>query len=301
MKFEKEFIEETGLSEDQVKKVNEKIDAHVAEEKKAWDGKANTDAEAIIQGAVNLTIDKMGLEGIQRKDGEKMADFLMRTTPMFIDSALAKEKSEVIRLKAEYKEKLKTGGDENVKKELTEAIAKLDLLQQKEAQFKDYEENDYKGKYENLTNELNIQKIENAFNSVKPIFPDTVNVYEAKGRWDEFKKDVLEKNNIDFDKEEPIAINKENKHMITKLKDLVGQNKEITELSKGREAKGIGSDSKNEIEIENVPFKVPKEVTPAERAKLIKEYLVGTKKMDVLSPEYSKEYKKLNDLILKKN
>jgi len=302
MEFTEQQIAEMGLSEDQLPKVKGIVNANEADLKKEWDGKANKDAEAIIEGAFNSTITKFGIEGFERNQGEKIADALGRVAPLVIDSALIKEKSEVLRLQKEYDQKLKSGGDENLKQELADAKEKLDKLQQKEAQFTDWEANDYKGKYEEATKELSNYKVNVAFQEVKPQFSDTVNAYEIKGRWTEFKSDVLEKYNIEEDsKGEYVAIDKDNKHKIHKLKDLVAQNKEITELAKGREATGLGSKPKSLTKIEGVPFDVPEDATPSERQKLIKDYLVGNKKMDLLSPDYAKEYKKLNDLILKKN
>jgi len=302
MEFTEDQITEMGLSEEQLPKVKEVVNTNEANLKKSWDGKANTDAEAIIEGALNSTISKFGIDGFKRDQGEKIADALERVAPLVIDTALAKEKAEVSKLQKEYKEKLKTGGDENLKQELQEAKDKLDLLKQKEATFKDWEENDYKGKYEETTKELFGLKLAVAYQHVKPSFPDTVNKYEANAKWKEFIDNTNSEYTIELDADQiPWAVSKENEHIKIKLETLVEKDKTITELAKGREAKGLGSDNKTLTEIEGVPFKVPDNATPTERQKVIKDYLVGTKGLNPLSTDYAKEYKRLNDLILKKN
>lgn len=303
MEFTPEQITEMGLSEDQVTKVKEVVNLQEAELKKGWDGKANKDAEGIIDGAIKATTDKFGIDGFSRVQGEKAADALGRIAPLVIDSALAKEKLEVSRLQNEYNEKLKTGGDENLKQELLEAQGKLDILKQKEAQFKDYEENDYKGKYESTTTELSGLKLAVAYQYVKPSFPDTVNKYEANAKWKEFIDNTNITNTIELDSDNiPWAVNKENEHIKVKLETLVEKDKTISELAKGREATGLGSgESKTKVNIEGIPFAVPEKPTSTEREKLIREYLTTEKGLSVTSNEYAKEYKKFNDLILKKN
>ena len=44
--------------------------------------------------------------------------------------------------------------------------------------------------------ELSGLKLDVAFGKVKPTFPDTVNSYEAKYKWEEFTKKVLADNEI---------------------------------------------------------------------------------------------------------
>lgn len=303
MDFTQEQIEAAGITEDQLPKIKEVVSSSVAELKKEWDGKANTDAERIIQGAVDLSISKMGIEGIQRNDGEKMADFLMRTTPMFVDSALAKERSEITRLKADYETKLKAGGDESTLKELQETKDRLDVLKQKEALFADYETNDYKTKYETTNKELSGLRLNVAYQHVKPTFPDSVNKFEAAAKWNDFIKQTNQSNNIELDENNtPWAVDKENEHKRVKLESLVEKDNVISELAKGREATGLGSNKlKGESIIEGVPFKVPEKPQPAERERLIREYLTTQKGISLTSNEYAKEFKTLNDLILKKN
>ena len=67
-----EFIEalktEIGLSDEQLPKLKEAVTNHVAELQKQWDGKANENAEKIIDGAAkNIE----SLTGIPRMQGER--------------------------------------------------------------------------------------------------------------------------------------------------------------------------------------------------------------------------------------
>ncbi len=71
MEFTTEQITEIGLSEEQVTKVQEATATHEAELKHGWDGKANDDAEKIIQGAANKVEE---LTGIKREQGQKGLD-----------------------------------------------------------------------------------------------------------------------------------------------------------------------------------------------------------------------------------
>jgi hypothetical protein len=288
-------IKEIGLSDEQLTKVSEVLKTHVADLKQQWDKKANDDAEGIIQGAA----DKVEvLTGIKRDKGQKIADYLSVAAESYVKGSKAALETKELELETKLKN---NKGDEVLKQQLQETKGKLDILLQKEAQFSEWEKEDYKGKYEQANQKLSEFKLNIAFQEVKPNFPDSVNEYEAKGRWNEFKTDILKKYNIEIGEDnEPIAIDKENQYKIFKLKELVLQNKEISELAKGREAKGLGSDPKTAISIEGVPFKVPENATAKERQASIKEYLTGTLKLSVTSSEYAKQFADLNKKILEK-
>lgn len=296
MKFTEEQVKEIGLSEEQVTKVETTTNENEATLKKDWDSKANDDAEAIIKGAGEKTVT---LTGIERNQGEKWADYLKRSSGLHF----AGTKSALEIKQKELDEKIKKGGgDATIKIELEETKGKLDILQKQEAKFKDYEDNDYKSLYEKLNVRVGQQTIDSAFIDVKPKFPDTVNAYEASGRWNEFKSNVLEKYTITVDDEGiTYATDKENKHLVVKLSELVTKNKEITELAKGRDVKGLGTDDKTKIDLEGVPFKVEENATPQERQKAIKDYLIGDLKLGVTSSEYTKKFAEYNKLILEKN
>lgn len=289
MELEKEFIEKNGLSEDQVKAITEVASATLAEAQKAMEdkfkGEANTNAENIISGAAALVEKETG---IKRSEGEKYADYLKRS-----GSEFTKGKSvEIDKLKADYTKKLAEfqGGDA-LKSELDTTKAKLDEALQK---YADYDEVKAKAeKADEYDQQLSGLKLEVAFGKVKPTFPDTVNPFEAKAKWDEFQKGVLEKNTIEIVDGEAVAIDKENKFKQTKLAELVAKDESLSELTKGRQQIGTGAKPVKKVTIEGVPFEVPEGATTAAKAILIREYLTknGT---DIMDPTYAQKFAELN-------
>jgi len=296
MELTQEQITEIGLSEEQLPKLKTVIETHVADLKKEWDGKANENAEKIIDGAAKSV---ESLTGIPRMQGQKVADYLKETsTKYFDDTKISLQKKE-----QELDRKLKEGGgDAALKAELEQVKSSLDTLKQKEAQFADWEKNDYKGKYEETTQKMTQMEQKVAFSNVKPSFPDTVNQYEAKAKWDEFQKNTLEKYHIRLNEEnEPIGIDKQNEYKTVKLADLVKADKVISELAKGRAATGLGSGQKQNTTVEGVPFEVPENATSEERSKAIKEYLTGTLSLAITSTEYAKKFAEYNAKLLGKD
>jgi len=302
MKFTEDFIKDNGLSEQQVTNLTTAIDANEATLKGEWDGKANTDAEAIIQGAMDSTISKFGIEGFKRRDGEKSAIALGRINSLVIDSALIKERAEVSKMQRDLSEKIKNGGDEILKGELDALKVKYDTLQQMEAKFKDWEDNDWKGKYETQSKEIESGNVIAAFNNAKPNFPDTVNKYEANAKWLEFVNGIKEKYNVEKSQDGSyVLVDKTNKHSTTTIEALATKDETITSLSQGRNKTGFGGGEKSKIKIDGVPFQLPENATSSERSKAIKEYLLNDQKLSFTSKQYSDEYARLNKLILEKN
>jgi hypothetical protein len=294
MEFSEDFIQENGLSEEQVSKIAEQVDNHVSELQKGWDGKANENAERILEGASRLAIEKMGINGVERNQGEKYADFLQRATPMFVESALAKEREALTQKQRELDAKI-SNGDDATKAEVESLKQKLDALKEKEAKFAEWEENDYKGKYEETTKKLSALEQDMAFNSVKPSFAETVNKYEADYKWAQFKNSILEKNHIKIVDGEAILVDKENEYKTQKLSDALKKDEGINSLVKG-ETRGLGAKAKT-VKLKDVPFELPENATPQDRNKAIKEYLTS-KGLAVTSGAYAKEFAKLNSLIL---
>jgi len=295
MEFTAEQITEMGLSEEQAGKLKTVTSAFEADLKQSWDGKANENAEKIIQGAA----DKVQLiTGIQREGGQKLGDYLSFASENYFKG----QKSALQQKEQELERKIKEGGgDATLKSQLEKVNGELDLLKQKEAKFSDYETNDYKGKYEAVTTQMTAMELKVAFANVKPAFPDTVNQYEAKAKWKEFQDALLTTHNIKLNEDgEPIAIDKANEYKITKLSDLVQNDKSISELIKGRQATGLGSQGKQNIKVEGVPFEIPDNATPEERNKAIKEYLTGTLALAVTSKEYAIKYAEFNTKLLEK-
>lgn len=295
MEFTKEQITEIGLSDEQAGKLKDVTTNHEAELKKTWDGLANTNAEKIIQGAA----DKVEtITGIKRDPAQKLADYLTSASENYFKG----QKATLQQKEAELEKKIKDGGgDATLKAQLEKVNVELDNLKKKEAQFADYEKNDYKGKLLETEQKMTAMELKVAFASIKPTFPDTVNQYEAKAKWKEFQDSVIKTHNIKLNDEgEPIAIDKTNEYKIVKLSDLVLSDKIISELTKGRQQTGLGSQEKKNIKVEGVPFEIPDKATSEERNKAIKEYLTGTLQLAVTSQEYAKKFAEFNSKLLEK-
>ena len=283
MELDQQIIEQTGLTEDQVKAVTGYYSEQIPNLKKEWDGKANENAERIVEGAISSTIKEFGLE-IKRGEGEKNKDFLARVNKTVIE----KEKESVNSLKSEYEIKLKEfkGGDA-LKSELDDVKKRLDQAQQKSAQFDEWSENDYKGKFEETTNKLTEMSKRVSFAKVKPKFPDTVNPYELNAKWKEFETEIDTKYILSLDSnDEPICIDRENSHSKKKLADLVKENETVQSLMHEYQPNGLGA---KVIKIEGLPFSVKEgeNVTTA-----IDTYLTS-KGLRTTSQEYGIEYQKL--------
>lgn len=269
MELNQEFIEANGLAENQVEAITKYIDSEIKPSiKKEYDGIANKNAEGILTGASNYAKEKLGVD-IEREQGEKFGDYLQR-----ISEAGLSSKAEQLKIKeAELGEKLKNfKGSDELKQKYEEQLSKNDALLKQIAELEPLKGLDEK--YKQASEQLSGLKLNLAFNSVKPSFPETVNKYEAKAKWDEFKNSVLSSYDIELVDNEPIAIDKENEHKRKPLKDLLSENNEINELLKSRKVSGTGAKSADLIDVEGVPFKVPQGATNEEQSKIVKEYLV---------------------------
>lgn len=303
-----DIIQQLGVKDDQVKDLNTFIETAkltpevekvlhtglinlTAELKKSYDGKANENAENIISGAAKKLTD---VTGIQREQGEKYADFLIRASAKHLEAKEAK----LTARQAELEEKIKNGNvSETVKKELEETKAKLQTLLQIEAEYEKVK--DIAPKYTELEKSYNSMKIGNAFGSVKPSFPDTVNQYEAAAKWNAFVSGVQSKYNIEIVDGEAIAIDKENQYKTSKLSELVAKDETIQTLVKGRTQIGPGF-KKPVTKLEGIPFEIPENATSEERQKAIKEYLLNELKLPIHSAKYAEEFSRLNSEIYKK-
>ena len=298
MELTAEQIKDYGLAEENVPKVNsfltDQIADQIAEAKKGFEGKANTDAEAILTGASEKILKDTSIE---RKQGEKMGDYIPRAWDEFNTVKI----SEVSKAKADYETKLKDfKGDKDLISKISTLEGDKDGLLKK---FADYDEvKERATKYNPLKEEFEANKIQVAFSLAKPNFPDTVNSFEADARWMEFKSGVLDKYDIVFDKETGkwMAVDKDNPHRSKVLSDLAANDETLSKLSKGRIQKGPGGKPITKIQIEGVPFDVPENVDNQTKTELIKEYLTKTKGLSPMSAEYSTEFAKYNKLINEK-
>lgn len=292
MDLSKEFIETNKLDETQVKAITTHAVSHIADLKGEWDGKANKDAEAILDGAAKKIQE---VTGVEREKGEKVGDFVNRSWGQFSEKGTKELASKM----TEYEDKIKNvKGNETLSKEFETLQTKHSDLQKKEASFDELLGSGVKDKYEALLSETSSLKIMNAFNSVKPSFPNTVNAYEVDAKWDSFKNSILKNNTLEMVDNEWVAVDKENKHKITKLTDLVSKDADLTKLLEGRQQTGPNANSVNLKDIDGVPFQVPENSTSADRAKLIKDHL-ATKGISSTSSEYSEMFAELNRKILK--
>lgn len=286
-KLEDEFVEQHKLTPEQVQAISGHVStSYIPELKKGWDGKANEQAEAIIQGVIKNANKKLGVE-LERNQGEKHADYLTRLGETYF----SKTQTELETKKSELEEKLKNfKGSEELKGQLQQALTDLDSYKQQVAKLEPLKGLDKK--YEEATKELTGLKLSVSFNKEKPNFPDTVNKYEAEAKWNAFKQKVLDKNTIELVDGVPTAIDKENVHKTTKLSDLVKQDEDLNKLLEGRQQKGTGADPKKLIDIEGIPFKVPENATSEEKTKLVKDYLT-TQGISVTDSTYSKKFSEL--------
>ncbi len=294
-----EFIKENELTEGQVEVINKVGDSYIADVKKSADDKAgitaNENAEKILHGATEKLVE---LTGIKHEKGIKIADYLVLST----DGYFSGTKASLERKEKELDEKLKAEpGDQAVKAELIESKNEIDRLKKIEADHSELVKGDFKSKYETASNELSETKKQVAFGNVKPKFADSVNVYEAKEKWNDFVNETLKKYKIHLgDDRKAIAIDRENEYKTIPLENLVKENEIIQELVKGRQQRGSGATTKPPVNIEGVPFDVPENANASERQKAIKDYITGTRKIPQFDKRYSEMYSEFNKKILEK-
>lgn len=290
-----EFIKTNELNDTQVAAITKAGSDHIATLQQGWEAKANENAEGILHGATKSVQD---LTGITHEKGQKIADYLTLASSNYLEGS----KTSLDRKQKELDEKIKNaGGDETLKAELGSAKEKIEGLQKIEAEHSEWVKGDYKNLFEKSSGELSGMKKQIAFSGIKPKFADGVNEYEASTKWGNFEKSTLDKYDIHLDEQNiPHYADKENQFKTGKLSDLVKEDQEIQELVKGRQQTGTGASTKNNVDIEGVPFKVPENATATDRQKAIKDYLTGDLKLDIFSQEYSAKYSEYNKKILEK-
>lgn len=284
-----EIATELGLTPETIEKIKPLYDGHIATLKKDWDGVANTNAEKIIDGVILSTSKKFNVE-LPREQGEKQADYLQRLSDKVVETT----QSNIQKLEGELKDKIKkSDGSKLAKEEEQKLRDDLDEAKKKLANYDELVEK--AGKYEEATQALTGMKLSVAYANVKPSFPQEVNAYEAKAKWDEFVKSTNENWIIEIVDNEPIAISKENEHKRMKLAELVSADKNITELLAGRQQNGTGANPKSKT-IDGVPFAIPENPTSEEISKLINDHL-ASKGIGKVSKDFAKEFNKLHSAI----
>ncbi|TRZ53039.1 hypothetical protein D4R99_01545 [bacterium] len=296
MEFAQDFITTQKLTPEQVTALKEVTDNHEADIKKTYDGKANTDAEAILEGAAKAVETKTG---IARDKGQKIADYFIFAGGTYADGKLSSEKTTIQRKQQELDKMIQEGaGDTVLKKKNDELSTALDTLKKKEAEFDRVTTGNFEGLYTTLLGENKTLKQKTAFNSVKPTFSEAVNKYEAASKWKNFEDDILTKYDIELVDGEYMGISKDNKYKTAKLSDLVSKNEEIKGLLTGKKDLGTGTNLKGTVKVKDVPFEVPDKATHTEIQQAIRDYLVNELKLNHLSKEYSKQFSELNKKIL---
>lgn len=283
MDFGQDFIEKTGLSEDQVKAVSEHVQTHVKTLEQEWGAKANENAEKILDGAA-AHMEK--LTGIKREKGQKLGDYYVFAGDTYLkgkaNSLAEKEKQLDKQLKA-------GGGSDELKSEYEKLKAEKDELLKVKAEYDEWKENDYKGKYEETSKNMIMMEQNVAFSNVKPSFHESVNKYEANAKWGDFINSTKEKYDIKLDKDSvPVAIEKDNIHRVIKLSDLVDKDPVLTGLKQGEMPNGLGGNTKTR-KIDGLPFEVPENITNQEKHKLINERL-DQEGLTGLTPERAKKF-----------
>lgn len=290
MEFTEEFIQENGLTDEQINAISPVVDKHVTTELGAKVHEHTENNLSKIWGTVK------DLTGIERENGEKYADAIKRATELHFKGS---EESYNRKL-SELDEKIKnTKGDDSLKSELEAAKEQLTELKSIAEEHEDWKKNDYKNKYEETLSKLSNTQRKVAFNSVRPQKPEGVNEYEWKAKWDNWEKGILETHNIVFKEEqnEWIAVSKEQDWVKEKLSDLAKQDNTLQELVKGRQQTGTGVKTGEKVVIEGVPFEVPKDATAKERQTAVKEYLAG-QGIKTTDSDYAKKFAELNTKIL---
>lgn len=287
-----------GIDDNQVANIAESLGKtygdHVAELKQGWDGKANENANKIIDGAA-ANVEK--LTGIPLNNGEKKADYLSRVGVEYVNKQLETEKSEVARLKSEYDQKLKGfDGNPEVQKQLADISEKYDTAQKRLAELEGVEE--YKGKYEELQGKYQTLNLETAFSAIKPAMKEGLNAYEFNARWNELKDSVLKDWNIVMVDGQPTGISKENQHKQKPLKELM-TNEEFEKFLGGRTVPGSGAKPADLVSVEGVPFKIGKDASTSEISKAIRDYL-ATQNISKQDARYAEQFASMMKKIQKR-
>ena len=292
MDLEKQFIEDNGLTAEQVTALN----TNIATQETGWESKANENAEGILSGASTYAQKKAGVE-LSRNDGEKYGDYLNRIG----DASISGKSTAIEKLEGEWNTKLKDfKGNEALTTENETLKNSMSIFKEKSAKYDVFIEGDIENKLLNSTKELSTLKRNLAFQSAKPNFPDSANEFEVKAKWNEFVNDVESKYDIHLDENnKPILKDKENDFKIVTLQSLVEKDKNISELIKGTKIPGLNTKPSTKS-VEGVPFKISDDMTSKDRQTKIKEYLTKERGLSITSGQYAKEFSDLNQKLMEK-
>lgn len=283
IEFTPEFCTEHALTPEQVTAINGYVAPKIEEITTASNGKANENAERIINSVIDGTQKTFKVE-LPRENGEKHADYLLRLNAHI----LTENKASVAKLEQEYQEKLKDfQGDEATKAELQTAKEKLEAAQRK---LVNYDELTQKAEsFESLTAENQTLTKLVTFGAVKPAFPDTVDPRIVRVEWGEFTAKIEKEWDVKLVEGVPTAINKENPLITDKLENLVKKDVELNKLLEGRQQGGTGATETEATVVEGIPFKVNLKAEMTVIHKQIADHL-ATQNIPFTSPDYEKQY-----------
>jgi len=290
MELPKEFIETNGITEEQAAAFTSYASSQVAELKKGWDGKANENAQGILNGVISSV---QSLTGIERTQGEKYADYLTRSSSSF----LADQKTALENAKAEYEEKAKSvKGAKHIVKDYEDLKIQLGSFKEKAAKFEEIQ--DIPDKYAALLEENKKTKLDSAFASIIPALKEGTDPYAFNGRWNEQKAKVLSEWEIELVDGEAKGKSKKNEYTVKPLKELMYTD-ELNSFLQGRQQKGTGAIAVPSSKIDGIPFDVPKTAIKdsRQRSELIKENLAK----DGITPthkDFSQKFSEYNTKIL---
>ena len=130
---------------------------------------------------------------------------------------------------------------------------------------------------------------------MKPVFPDTVNAYEADAKWKSAVSNIEKEWDVKLVDNVPMAINKENPFKTEKLETLVKKDEELSKLLEGRQQGGTGATEVKQYE--GVPFPVPVGASLTDLAVLVKQQVIseGIPFMD--NKRYPSRFKELMDKV----
>lgn len=292
IEFTPEFITEAALTPEQVTAISGYVTPKIQEITTSLSGKANEDAQRIIDSAIDGTQKAFKVE-LPREKGEKHADYLVRLNAHIVDANVTEAKENVLKLEQEYQSKLKDfQGDEATKAELQAAKDKLEAAQRK---LIDYDELSEKAaSVESLTVKNQVLTKIATFGAVKPFFPETVDPRIVRVEWDEFTARIEAEWDVDLIDKVPMAINKENPLKTEKLENLVKKDEELNKLLQGRQQSGTGATEVRQYD--GVPFPVPVGASLTDLTTLIRQQVIseGIPQMD---KRYPSRFKQLMDTV----
>jgi hypothetical protein len=290
-----ELTETLKLTPEQVTGVTEFGTSTITGLQDSW----GTELETKITERTNTTFEgatkKIEKEsGIARNHGEVASDYIARVNETAFSDLRTKAET---KLAAAEQALLDASKDGASKEELTKLREDIKGFQTKAADYDKLVEDDVVGKY--ATSKETIQSLQHelAFTNARPKFSDDVNTFEADAKWGQFVAKANEMGSLEKVDKDWVIIDKNNPAKVTKISDLVAKDETISGLINGRTQEGIGNTSTENVTVNGVPFELPKDATPTQRAEAIRGYL-KKEGLNTNMDSWGAEYSKWNNKIL---